>query len=126
MLISGLNHCCGLREIAGLSHYEDDGKMKTCESHMADMWLSVYQPVKEYPNGKCNWRFAIFTEARYPDHPTASYTTYGQRFAEFIRKNELGDLVETTGEHQNPNSGNFLRVWVWTVDDEATRRGAQQ
>lgn len=37
----------------------------------------------------------------------------GQRLAEFIKERKLGTVVASPGR-VNPNSGNRIKVWVWT------------
>lgn len=119
MIISAMPHCCGLREIGGLSQYNAaGGRRKTNMEHLADMFLLIYQPSRDYPNGRTHWRYAIFTEAYVPgDQPQG----YGSEFADFIKAKGLGLVVEADGPQVNPNSGNMLRVWIWTVDHDTTR-----
>ena len=75
---------------------------------------AVYDSIDQYSR----FRFAIFTEAHNPTQTEDLGPKYGQRFAAMIRKKGLGDLIET-GRHINPNSGNKLKVWVWTIDHAA-------
>lgn len=44
----------------------------------------------------------------------------GKFFADIIRTNKLGALVETEPT-RNPNSGNQIRGWLWTVDYPAIK-----
>jgi hypothetical protein len=119
MVVSVMPHCCGLREISGLSSYSaHTRKMKTIDEHLSVMYWQVYHKNPDYPTARENWRYAIFTEAWRQDG--AQYG-YGEAFATYIREHGLGDVIETTGEHVNPNSGNVLKVWVWTIDHDAVR-----
>lgn len=43
---------------------------------------------------------------------------YGERFAAYIRRNNLGDVV-ASGRRVNPNSGNQVKCWVWTLNKRA-------
>lgn len=43
---------------------------------------------------------------------------YGRAFAAYITQHKLGDLVCSTLA-TNPNSGNKLQGWIWTIDREA-------
>ena len=120
MVFSTMPYCCGVREIGGLSGYEErTGRRKTNEQHMADMWTQMYQTSEDYPVGQVNWRYAIFTQA---NHPIAlGKAVYGEDFAAYIRTNNLGNVIETEGDHKNPNTGNWVKVWVWTVNHDTTR-----
>lgn len=123
MILTAMPHCCGLREINGLGAYDPaKRKPKTPEEHIADMWHPIYMTSADYPAGRTNWRYAIFTQAHHPEMPC---TPYGEEFAAYIRAHELGEVIETTGRHINPNSGNVLKVWVWTVDHDRTREAAR-
>jgi hypothetical protein len=43
-------------------------------------------------------------------------------FADLIRENKLGSLVSTENHELNPNSGQFVKVWVWGIDHEALNK----
>lgn len=56
---------------------------------------------------------------------------YGYQFAQFIRDNNLGEVIDAVPGGINPNSQNFIKMWIWVVDwdalhtwflDEAKRR----
>ncbi len=65
------------------------------------------------------WRYAVFTQA-------GSRRTYGKRFAALIAKEGLGEVVQaTTKTVKNPNSGNVLKAWIWTVNHTALKKWAQ-
>lgn len=71
------------------------------------------------------FRFATFAEAINPqymgkDGAEPTNYDYGRRFAALIRKEKLGDVLET-GRHVNPNSNNHLKVWIWTLDHVALK-----
>lgn len=59
------------------------------------------------------FRYLFFTQAVRPG--TGMSVRYGERFANYIKEHDLG-FVTQTGENVNPNSGNNLTVWIWTVD----------
>lgn len=45
----------------------------------------------------------------------------GRYLAEFIREKELGNLIETE-QRVNPNSGNHIRMWVWSPEWDKLRK----
>lgn len=99
--------CCGIRELNNLSRFGNE------VAALKSFAKFVYDPSKL----NSQFRFAVFSEAN-------NYRTkagYGSRFAAFIRENKLGAVIETEGWATNPNSGNPLKVWVWTVDHDAVK-----
>ena len=62
--------------------------------------------------------YNIFTQATLRDDPGMGY---GYAFAQFIRDNNLGQVIDTIPGGINPNSSNFIRMWVWIVDLSALR-----
>lgn len=102
--------CCGMREIGSLSaHRSPEEAMKA----FAGQTLKTHQ----------NFRYVIFSEAVY--RPAANRRGYGRAFAAFIRSEKLGK-VSTTGWNVNPNSGNNLKAWIWTVDWTALQKWASK
>ena len=101
--------CCGLREMDRLStHGTPEGALQSfaLNTVLYTVWdprnrINVSTPI-------VNFRYVIFTQAR-------KDAFYGENFAALIRKNALGDVVETDFK-VNPNSTNLLKVWVWDVD----------
>jgi hypothetical protein len=96
--------CCGVREITDLRETTDS----------ADA-LNRFRTITRR-DGE-NFRYAIFTQAGLSDEGYA----YGEEFAAFIVDNKLGAVTETEGRHKNPNSGNILKCWIWTVNHSAVR-----
>lgn len=80
---------------------------------------AVYDNVAQYSR----FRFGIFTEARSQDaidEGRKGYGyEYGHKFADLIRKEKLGSLVCTEKHELNPNSGQYVKVWVWGIDHTA-------
>lgn len=73
------------------------------------------------PGQYSKFRYLTFTEAQSKDYFTLSSPKtdgYGSKFADLIREAKLGTLVET-GWEINPNSSNYLKVWVWGIDHAA-------
>lgn len=72
------------------------------------------------------FRFGIFTEAISQNSIDTGRTgwayQYGQMFAKLIQDRKLGSLVSTEKHELNPNSGQFVKVWVWGIDHEALKK----
>ena len=116
--------CCGVREISGLRGY--------CGGPAAMRAFVAYlkQP-GGYPAGykatkpgdgtssaayNSSFRYVFFTQAQ---PQKINNRGYGYAFAAFIRKHKLGEVViASEGDHVNPNSGNHLKMWTWTVDHD--------
>jgi hypothetical protein len=102
--------CCGLREISGLSDHCDSAE--AMQAFCGSVIFSGYL--------RCS--HAIFSEARgmlMNDGP------YGERFAAYIRRHNLG-TVTASKRVENPNSGNQLKVWVWTINKRNLRAWARK
>ena len=91
--------CCGIREIEGI------GELSAKEV-MADLAEDFRYDHK--------WRHAVFTQA-------GKKARYGLSFAAFIKKHKLGTVVASPTK-ENPNSGNPLKAFVWTVNWPALRK----
>jgi hypothetical protein len=73
-----------------------------------------------YEDHDNTWRYAVFTQA-------GTRKTYGKKFAALIKKENLGEVVQaTTKSVKNPNSGNVLKAWIWTVNHRNLRAWAQK
>lgn len=69
-----------------------------------------------------NFRYAIFSQAGIGRGQGARY---GTNLAAYITRNKLGKVI-STGTSINPNSGNLLKVFVWTVDHKALEKWAEK
>lgn len=109
MYFSGVS-CCGIREMGGLSEHEGhmEGFMREMGKHTIDPGTTTGS----------RWRYCIFSQAN-------KGRKYGIELAAYIKEHNLGDVVET-GWNVNPNSGNDLKVWMWTVDWDAFRAHYQK
>lgn len=97
MYIDGIA-CCGVGEIDGLSGY--DSTQDALEALFRD-------------NGIPRQPFVIFTQAT-----SQRRESYGDRFKAYLEAEGLGE-VSVSGYKANPNSGNFVKVFVWTVNRKA-------
>lgn len=125
--------CCGVREISGLSGYPSaPAAMRAFVQYLRQpggypSGMTAGRLVKEgdstYAAGfNQRFRYVFFTQA----NPTKlSPTGYGFRFAAFIRKHKLGEVVIASEvDHINPNSNNHLAMWTWTVNQDALSKWA--
>jgi hypothetical protein len=85
---------CGVTLATGLSSQtpEDFVYKILCERNYADP-----KTIRE--------AFVVFSDI--------DYIGGGNAICAYIRKNNLGTILETEAR-QNPNTGNFIRVWVWS------------
>lgn len=102
--LNPVSACCGVREISYLG-VDDDPKLS-----IRTLGEAIYNTSRSH-----RFRHAFFTQA---NNPQAASRTYGEKFAAYITEHKLGKVVESD-EQINPNSGNSLKVWIWTVDHEA-------
>jgi len=108
--ISGLlmiltnTQCCAVQEISDLSYH------KTAKEAMKTFCDEVGYFHQQRPAA-----FYIFTAVvRQP----RSKPTYGQRFAELIRRNKLGELRESVARPNRLNHPNHLvKVWIWAPNE---------
>lgn len=108
--------CCGVREIHELSDYQDPEQFLLCHLCVDEKdWGNRYNRSTTVIPG--NFRYAYFTQA-------GEGSTYGTSFAEYIKKHQLGEVIETAF-NVNPNSGNQLKMWVWTVNHDALKTWAE-
>lgn len=117
--------CCGIKEIAGLSHHETTkGALKSFGEltyFAARNVKGPKEPPVMVPAPIERFRYVIFSQANTPGYlESLSRSKYGEKFAALILKERLGTLIETT-PNINPNSNNMLRVWVWTIDHDRTK-----
>ena len=117
MKILGLS-CCGVAEATGLGltvQPPEDKLWAFCLSrHFLDPVEGFYY--------RC--RYIMFTQASSPGKDgaiTPNQAGYGFEFAEFIRANNLGELIDSIPPGVNPNSHNELKVWMWIPDHAAIR-----
>jgi hypothetical protein len=109
--------CCGLRELHGLEWEAREGPayaMKefihaACPKRQEFKWRDG-KYIKQYLS-RLYFSHVVFSEAK--DGAGA----YGEQFAAYIKKNKLGDVVASQ-RRVNPNSGNQVKLWVWTLNKQ--------
>lgn len=114
-------NCCGMREMADLE-FTDNAK-----SAMEEFIMEAI-PVRDHYNWKNN-KYEKLAELRF-SHVVFSEAkdgsgNYGENFAAFIRRHRLGTVVASQ-RRRNPNSGNLLKFWVWTLNKRGLVRWANQ
>ena len=120
MLEFGNLMCCGVKELRGVSHFktpEDVIRALNELTYSRQTIVGVNRQTGKTiykPEPFSRFRYILFSQAR-------QEADYGFRLAAFVRDKQLGSLVETDF-HLNPNSGNMLKVWIWTVNHDATEQ----
>lgn len=118
MALQGLAGSCGIFELHSIHNWTTvDWERKQWP------WEKVIAPVSETALAYCI--FSDHEKLVTESDETAAMNTgsqhVGRQLAAFIRENNLGTLIESEPRF-NPNSNNMIRVWVWGVDREATRK----
>lgn len=111
MHLTGMD-CCGIRELAAIGAGPTDKRLFLKELHTR-MYKAHGGGPYDGITGSFGRRFAhiLFSEA-------GTSVTYGRRLKEAIEAYKLGTVVESP-QVVNPNSGNLLRAYLWTIDHEA-------
>lgn len=116
--------CCGMRELGDIG-----GGNKTAEQVLRELCLNL-PPVYDYAqkrNGHfklagrtINFNLVVFTGVvirMRGDNSNERKDNYGEQLASLITNEGLGVVVPSaTGV--NPNTGNTIQAWVWTVDSD--------
>lgn len=113
--------CCGFREIGHLLEDSNPERMfasflKATELRPLSDWQKdrpEYQ-TKAYEQARRQdkFRYALFSGANVEIPKRAIYS---DKFAKFIEANKLGSVMASDW-NLNPNSGNQLKVFLWTID----------
>lgn len=97
--------CCGVSEFSGIT---------CCSPESA---VRAFYDQRFYGGQKYGHAYAVFT-----DHTNGK--TYGKALAKYIKENGLGTVTAMRSK-MNPNSGNVIKLYVWTVNRQAmTKWGA--
>ena len=123
--------CCGIRELDKLSDMERTRKgalaaMREIKSYLTDK--GHYAKYYDWDTGQTergDWHdevfhcpaFFIYSQAGTPTDITGR-GGYGDYFTSFILEEGLG-TVQITEPALNENSGNLIRVYLWTVNQDA-------
>ena len=92
--------CCGLKEIESITGESPEELLKgVCEYLNAEVW-------------EFDFSLLLFTATTDMDE--------GDNLAKYIKKGGLGTVVKTRPK-KNPNTGNRIVAWVWSVNERALR-----
>ena len=97
--------CCGVNEIDYLGlHDTSEEAMEAFKQSRGHAPIILFTGV---------------TKRKMHDHTgVGREDDYGQAFARLIRRDGLGHVTASRAV-RNPESGNHIRAWVWTVDRTA-------
>lgn len=107
--------CCGVREIGTLGAHRGPGE--ALWAFASEVGYNGIPGIANRGFGNDRFRFVIFSQAQ---SVPGKDLKYGDKFAAYIANHDLGEVI-STGIHVNPNSGNHLKVFVWTIDHEAVK-----
>lgn len=113
----GKVNCCGIREISGLVYFKgkpEVAMLAVCNRMLPEPILDNTKPYEYLLHfNSMRFKYCIFSQAGRRDR-----YTYGERFKEFIEKMDFGTVIQTENGNVNPNSGNELVVYLWTINRE--------
>lgn len=101
--------CCGFREICNLSGIGPERAIKEiCDAQFVSRYASNSYSITRVLD--LSLSHAVFTEVQ--------NGTYGKNLAAYIRKHKLGTVIGSRIS-TNPNSGNRLKGYIWTINKRA-------
>lgn len=108
-MISYNMQCCGLKELSGLSSHRSPGAaLKTLATRKSSYWGATSTSYENEPPRTIWAAHVIFTQA-------GKNAQYGYRLKDYIEKHDLGQVLATYAK-VNPNSGNPLVTFIWTLN----------
>ena len=99
--------CCGVDELSGISRQAPEGTILDLLRDGGEGFETDHDILKG------DKRFTIFTQAT---KRRGGPRGYGERLSKYIVDSGMGSVVGIGGDVKNPNSGNYLKVFVWTMD----------
>ena len=115
--------CCGMREIEDIG-----GSGKTAAEALREFCTNLpalYDYGKRSPGGEfkltgreISFSLVVFTgvvKRNRGDSSSEREDNYGEAFADLLAAEKLG-VVLPSAAGVNPNTGNTIQAWVWTVD----------
>lgn len=112
--------CCGLVELDGISYSKSPTNIfidifdccVPCDYYTV---IADETEIKHYAEDAVHDKFsaahAIFTQAS----RTRKQSGYGFNLARYIEKNNLGTVI-ASAPAKNPNTGNYIVTFVWTIN----------
>jgi hypothetical protein len=114
-------YCCGIKEIHGVQNQYAFSKQGSggypcfyvppCPAEQISFMQAAMGNVDP---PRPVW---IFSDA-YPNKKPKVDVPAGEAVAQYIEEHELG-TVTRSGYHKNLNSGNFIQMYTWLIDNEA-------
>ena len=95
--------CCGLDEIEGLEGSPEETLLHVCEEKYDIGW-----------GDGAKHAFLMFTDT--------TKSGRGKQLAEYIEKHGLGYVDKTRKARRNPNTGNYVSVWIWSPNEKALKK----
>jgi hypothetical protein len=110
MLDVSATNCCGILDIGGVADYDDAVEFikDFCEDRYNEEWPAVDRSVRYHP-------IVFYTDA--------VEGTIGNKVAKFIETHNLG-TVQRSPIRTNPNTGNKIAMWVWSIREKELREWA--
>lgn len=93
--------CCGMRELDGL---RDNGERTV--KQFCDELFDCYND-ESLSISDINFIHVVFSDTK--------RSSKGSSLASYIKRKGLGSVVATSYK-KNPNSGNSLKAWLWTIN----------
>lgn len=97
--------CCGIRELDGIAGLNP-----------RDILYTMGRAFREGRNRTVSPHY-VFSD----NSIGLEVNHYGDALKQFIEDNNFGTVIETVSA-RNPNSGNILKAFIWTADDDARGR----
>jgi len=89
--------CCGIAEYDGLLNDPEENLRRICSDRFS------------YENGA----YIVFSDIR--------ACTRGKSLVKLIKKHKLGTIISPRAR-VNPNSGNKLKMWIWSPNDRLLKK----
>lgn len=104
-------YCCGVKEIHGVQvqfYYEHrtDGSRRSVTATPVDFFRDVQHEMQKIENHRPFWVYTV-----------AGACKIGDQIKAVIEKNNLGTVMVTEPAY-NYNSGNHVRVYIWTAPEK--------
>lgn len=108
--------CCGVVELDAISYSKSpiDIFINIIDDYYCDPGIDEAE-IKHYAENVVDDKFsaahAIFTQAS----RTRKKSGYGFNLARYVEKNNLGTVI-ASAPAKNPNTGNYIVTFVWTIN----------
>lgn len=115
--------CCGVRELGEINFYKDPAEVIAtmagdCLSYRAGRYTARgewQQGPQVFEAAFAHVIFTGVTKCIDKGHNRGREDNYGLKLSKWIEKQKLGTVVASPSR-VNPNTGNKVTVWIWTVN----------